>query len=273
MSATVLARSERAELAAAFAAARVQPRVILTLLLTAGLAWWLTTARMAGMDAGPGTSLGPFGWFVGVWAMMMAAMMLPSLTPTAALHASEASRRPLREAALFAVGYLLVWSVVGTVAYALFALGKSLVAAQLAWHAGGRPLAAAVLALAALYELSPAKRACLTKCRSPRLFLRRARREERLRPIEMGVRNGCWCLGCSSALMAALFALGVMSVAWMALIALLVSAQKLLPSRRVAVTATAALLLALAIGVLVAPHDVPGLVVPGHAAHAMKAMT
>ena len=122
------------------------------------------------MDAGPGTALGSVGWFTGVWATMMAAMMLPSLAPTAAVFAASV-RRELSRVLLFAGGYLLVWSVAGIGAYGLFELGRSLFAGSLAWHSGGRWLAAGVLALAALYQLTPLKRAFLLRCRSPLRFL------------------------------------------------------------------------------------------------------
>jgi predicted metal-binding membrane protein len=170
------------------------------------------------MDAGQGTDLGALGWFTGVWAMMMAAMMLPSLAPTAAVYAALVRREPSR-VLLFGGGYLLVWSAAGVLAYGLFELGKSLFAGALAWHGGGRWLVATVLVLAALYQLTPPKQAFLLRCRSPLRFLRASWREGRSGAFVMGLRNGRWRLGCSWALMAALFALGVMSLTWMALIA------------------------------------------------------
>ena len=118
-------------------AMRTELGIVAALLAAAGLAWWSTAERMAGMDAGPGTALGSVGWFTGVWATMMAAMMLPSLAPTAAVFAALV-RRELSRVLLFAGGYLLVWSVAGIGAYGLFELGKSLFAGSLAWHSGGR---------------------------------------------------------------------------------------------------------------------------------------
>src|SRR3984957_20095993 len=184
------------------AAMRAELGLVAALLAAAGLAWWSTADRMAGMNAGPGTALGSVGWFTGVWATMMAAMMLPSLAPTAAVFAALV-RRELSRVLLFACGYLLVWSVAGIGAYGLFELGKSLFAGSLAWHSGGRWLAAGVLALAALYQLTPLKRAFLLRCRSPRQFLDWTWPGSRLGALVMGLRNGGWCLGCSWALMAA----------------------------------------------------------------------
>jgi Predicted metal-binding integral membrane protein (DUF2182) len=106
---------------------RAELGIVAALLAAAGLAWWFTVDRMAGMDAGPGSALGSVGWFTGVWATMMAAMMLPSLAPVAAVFATSV-RRELSRVLLFAAGYLLVWSVAGIAAYGLFELGRSLFA-------------------------------------------------------------------------------------------------------------------------------------------------
>src|SRR5439155_965656 len=111
--------------------------MVAALLAAAGMASWATADRMAGMEAGPGTALGCVAWFSGVWATMMAAMMLPSLAPTAAVFAALV-RRELSRVLLFAGGYLLVWSVAGIGVYGLFELGRSLFAGSLAWHSGGR---------------------------------------------------------------------------------------------------------------------------------------
>lgn len=79
----------------------------------------------------------------------------------------------------------------------------------------------------------------------------------------MGTTNGAWCVGCCWALMASLFALGVMSLTWMAVVAGLIAGEKTLPWRRTATYGTALVLLALGVLVLAAPHAVPGLTVPG----------
>ena len=264
----------RSELAEAFSAVRARLALVAILFALAALAWWLTAARMAGMDAGPGTDIGALGWFLGVWVVMMAAMMFPSLAPTVALYARMTRRRGVDRALLFAGGYLLVWGGAGLGAYGLYRIGRDLFEGDLAWHAGGRWFAAGVLALAAAYELTPLKDVCLAKCRSPIGFLLGSWRDGRLGALEMGSRHGGWCLGCCWALMAALFALGVMSLTWMAFVAALIALEKVVPWGRAVTWATAAVLLALAFMVVVAPHDVPGLVVPGsHSAmHAMNAM-
>ena len=264
----------RGELAGAIAAMRARLGLVALLFALAAVAWWSTADRMAGMDAGPGTDLGALGWFVGVWVVMMAAMMFPSVAPTVALYARMTRSGGVSRGLLFTGAYLLVWGAAGLAAYGLFRLGRDALGAQLAWRAAGRWFAGGVLALAALYELTPLKYVCLEKCRSPLGFLLGRWREGQRGAVEMGARHAAWCLGCCWALMAALFALGVMSLVWMALIAALITLEKTLPWRRVATWGTAAVLLVLAIMLMAAPDAVPGLVVPGggSAAHAMNAM-
>ncbi|MGO9753988.1 MAG: DUF2182 domain-containing protein [Solirubrobacteraceae bacterium] len=267
--------SDRGELAAAFAAVRGRLGLVALLLALTAVAWWSTADRMAGMDAGPGTDLGALGWFLGVWVVMMAAMMFPSLAPTVALYARMTRRRGLDRPLLFAAGYLLLWGMAGLGAYALFGLGRIVFGGDLAWREGGRWLAAGVLALAALYEITSVKDVCLAKCRSPLGFLLGTWRDGRLGALEMGSRHAGWCLGCCWALMAALFALGVMSLTWMAFVAALIALEKTVPWGRAVTWGTAVVLLALAVAVVAVPHDVPGLVVPSgpdSAMHDMNAM-
>ncbi len=263
---------DRGELAQAFAAVRARMGFVALLLALAALAWWWTADQMAGMDAGPGTDLGALGWFVGVWVVMMAAMMFPSLAPTAALYSRMTRGRGLAPAMLFTASYLLVWGAAGLVAYGLFRLGRAAFGGDLAWDAGGRWFAGSVLAIAAIYELTPLKDACLAKCRSPLGFLLGSWRDGWRGAVQMGSKHAAWCLGCCWALMAGLFALGVMSLTWMAFVAALIALEKTLPWRRAVIWGTAAILLVLAVAVAAVPHDVPWLVVPGGAHSAMHAM-
>jgi predicted metal-binding membrane protein len=266
------ARSDRGELGEAFAAVRGRLGLVALLVALAAVAWWSTADRMSGMNAGPGTNLGALGWFLGIWLVMMAAMMFPSLAPTVALYATMTRQRGLDRPLLFAGSYLLVWGAAGLGAYGVLHLGSSLFGGDLTWHAGGRWLAAGVLVLAALYELTPLKDACLTKCRSPIGFLLGSWRDGRRGALEMGSRHAGWCLGCCWALMAALFALGVMSLTWMAVVAAMIALEKTVPWGRAVTWGTAAVLLVLATAVVAVPRDVPGLVVPSGAHHAMQAM-
>jgi predicted metal-binding membrane protein len=250
-------------LAPSFAAVRTRLGLVVLLFALAAVAWWSTVDRMRGMDAGPGADLGTLGWFVGAWVVMMAAMMFPSVAPTAALYSRMTrSRSPVAPLA-FAGGYLLTWTAAGLVAFAFSDLGGRAIHDALAWDRGGRWFAGVVLAIAALYEVTPFKDVCLGKCRSPLGFLLGSWRDGVSGALQMGARHGVWCVGCCWALMAALFALGVMSIAWMAFIAGLIAVEKLIPSRRLATYGTAALLLALGVLLVVAPDLIPGFTEPG----------
>jgi predicted metal-binding membrane protein len=252
---------------------RHHPAIAAALLATAAAAWWWTVERMAGMDAAPGTSLGTLGWFTTTWVVMMAAMMLPSFAPTLAAYATVTpARRPARPV-LFACGYLLAWTAAGVVAYELFALGRQLLGGELAWHDGGRWLSAAVIAAAAAYQFSPLKHASLARCRGELATPPAGEGRRQPAALELGMRSGGWCIGCSWALMAALFALGAMSLTWMGLIAAMVAAEKSVRRPRVARLTTAVVLAALAVGILVAPGDVPGLVLPGSSGAMHMTMT
>jgi predicted metal-binding membrane protein len=130
------------------------------------------------------------------------------------------------------------------------------------WNRAGRWVAGTTLLVAALYELTPIKDYCLGKCRSPLGQLLGSWRGGVRGALSMGARNGAYCVGCCWALMAALFALGVMSLVWMAFVAALIAVEKLLPWRRVATFGITALLLALAVMMFAAPHALPGLTIP-----------
>jgi predicted metal-binding membrane protein len=253
------------ELFAAFKAVRARLLLVLLLFALAGLAWWSTSDRMAGMDAGPGTDLGGLGWFVGVWVVMMAAMMFPSVSPTVALYARMTKKHGVGRPLVFTSAYLVVWGAAGVFAFGLFAAGKELLGDQLAWDSGGKWFAGSVIAVAAVYELTPLKDACLGKCRSPLGFLMGGWRDGARGAVQMGAAHAAWCVGCCWALMAALFALGVMSITWMVFVAALIAFEKTFPWYRAVTWGTAAILGVLAVLVMAIPDDVPGLVVPGSA--------
>jgi predicted metal-binding membrane protein len=252
-----------AGLAPAFAAARMRLGLVTLLFVLAGLAWWSTVERMAGMDDGPGTGLGTLGWFVGIWVVMMAAMMFPSVSPTVALYSRMTRSTSPVAPLVFTAGYVLAWAAAGVLAYGIYKAGGSLLGQELTWDAGGRWLAGGILVVAAVYELTPLKDVCLSKCRSPLGFLLGAWRSGLSGAVQMGARHGAWCVGCCWALMASLFALGVMSIAWMAFVAALIAAEKTLPWGRAVTYGTAALLLALGVVLVVAPDAIPGLTIPG----------
>ena len=195
---------------------------------------WLYLARMAAAMAGMTGMAGMAGmampavvhrWslddatitFV-MWAVMMAAMMTPSAGPMVMTYAriARARRESARlSIALFVAGYILVWTAFSAAAAILQeALAQ---AALISDSMRLAPLAgAAILALAGAYQLSPLKRRCLGRCQSPMGFLMTSWREGRLGALRMGLRHGAWCVGCCWLLMAILFAVGVMNLAWVA---------------------------------------------------------
>jgi predicted metal-binding membrane protein len=254
---------DRGGLGPAYAAARTRLGLIALLLALAAVGWWWTAREMQGMDGGPWTELGTAAWFLGVWIVMMAAMMFPSVAPTVALYSKLRQTRALGAPLLFTAGYLLVWSAVGLVAYALARIGAELFGDVLAWDRAGRWVAGTTLLVAAVYELTPLKNVCLGKCRSPLGFLLGSWRDGLSGATQMGARHGAWCVGCCWALMASLLALGLMSVVWMALVAGIIAFEKLIPSRRAATYGTAAVLLVLGVLMLFAPDVIPGLTIPG----------
>lgn len=223
-------------------------------------AWIISLDRMAGMDAGPGTDLGALGWFLGLWATMMAAMMLPATAPVVTLYARSATTA---RSVAFVVGYLTIWVAFGLVAYGLYRGISGLDLAFLAWDRGGPYVAGGAVAAAGVYQLTPLKAVCLRHCRSPlHLLLTRSRPGVR-GAAEMGAEHGLWCAGCCWALMLVLFAVGVMSLFWMAIVAAIIVAEKALPfggrlARPLGIT-----LLVLGLWIAAAPESVPNLTLPG----------
>jgi len=209
--------------------AAAKPAALTVTLGIAAVSWVLALRRMSGMDMGVATQLGSFGFFVVLWVFMMAAMMLPGAVP-AVLRRVQASGQA-RAVPLFVGSYLAAWTLVGLAVFALY-----------------RPhgtVAAGVVAIAAgVYELTPLKQRCRQRCRDS---------------IGSGLEFGLWCVGSSIGLMLLLVGLSVMSIAWMAIIAALVVAQKLLPRRAALDVPLALAIVGLGVLIIVAPSAVPGL--------------
>jgi predicted metal-binding membrane protein len=245
--------------------------VAAVLLAGALAAWIVTVERMRGMDAGPGTDLGTLGWYLGIWVTMMAAMMLPSVAPmvlTFARVSRERRRRGQADAvptSIFVAGYLGVWTLYGLVAYGLFRLVRALGTDFLSWHRAGQYVAGGAVAAAGLYQLTPLKAVCLRHCRGPLHFILGGWRPGRIGALWMGMEHGLFCVGCCWGLMVALFAVGVMSLFWMAVVAALIFAEKLLPFGMRLPSVFAVLLVALGIWIMAAPDSVPGLTQPDKA--------
>lgn len=189
-------------------------------------------APMANMMAmRPAWTLGYGALIFAMWAVMMAAMMLPSAAPAILLMAALARRRGagLAAAVPFATGYVLVWC--GFALVATFLQWRLAEAGHLssAMMLGNTTVAGAVLVAAGAYQWSPLKEKCLRHCRSPLGFLVGHWRPGPLGALRTGIGHGLFCLGCCWMLMALLFVGGLMNLAWVALIALLVLCEKMLP--------------------------------------------
>ena len=237
------------------------------LLATSLVAWLVVIERMAGMDAGPGTDLGGLAWFLGVWVTMSAAMMLPSVAPMVLVFARVSGDRSRRGARLaptwiFLAGYLASWTIYGLVAYGVFRLITGAGTEWLAWDRAGPYVAGGAVIAAGLYELTPLKEACLRHCRGPLHFVLHRWHDGRTGAFRMGVEHGLYCVGCCWGLMAILFAIGVMSLFWMALIAAVVFAEKTLPYGFRLSKAFAVGFVALGVWLAAAPGSVPGLTDP-----------
>jgi predicted metal-binding membrane protein len=206
----------------------------LFLLAIAAAAWAyvllvpMTADEMAGMGMAMSPSVADGAAYVGAWAVMMAAMMLPSALPMIRLYAAtlrtitSSSGKAFRIAS-FTFVYLAIWVVTGVPIY-LASVGLSALDARaLAYGVAG------VLVIAGAFQLSPLKRVCLKQCRSPLGFLLGHWREGGRGGLMMGATHALYCLGCCWALMIVLVVAGAMGLIWVLLIAAIVAAEKLLP--------------------------------------------
>jgi predicted metal-binding membrane protein len=198
----------------------------------AAACWLVAIRQMDGMDMGVATELGSLAFFIGAWASMMAAMMLPGALP-AVLRRARASGR-VHDALLFTASYLTVWTLVGLAVYALY-------------RPHGTSVAGALTVAAGVYELTPVKRSCRRRCRESG---------------RSGFGFGLACLGSSVGLMLMLVAVGLMSVTWMVIVAALVLAQKLLPPRTLVDVPLALAIVVLGVLIVLAPGSAPGLTPP-----------
>ncbi len=238
--------------------------ILLALLALAAAAWVILFGQRAMSEpAMTSPTMGVAGpVFLVLWVTMMAAMMFPTAAPMILVfaRAHEAQRR--RGSAfvptwVFVGAYLLVWTLFGAVMYGLALSAEAIAQSSVVIAENGPRLAAAMIILAGLYQLSPLKAVCLSKCRSPLDFIMQRWRDGYAGAIRMGFQHGLYCLGCCWLLFVILFPLGVMNVAAMALITLLIFAEKSLPMGRRISQAAALLLVGYALLVLVIPGALP----------------
>ena len=228
---------------------------IITALAWADLAWLADDMAMGGMDmtgyrmipAGRGLMMPAdapwqpieFGYVFVMWVVMMIGMMMPSAAPMILIYArvgrqAAVQGKPFTASGWFAGGYLLAWTTFSLVATsAQWALERAAMLTPTMESASNR-LGAAVLILAGAYQWAPLKEACLSRCRSPLLFIQQhgGFRREPNAALLLGFQHGIYCIGCCWALMALLFVGGVMNLFWIAVLAILVLLEKIAPFGR-----------------------------------------
>jgi predicted metal-binding membrane protein len=234
------------------------------LLVLAAVAWavliWqaaMMNSQAMGLTMGMGALL-----FIAFWVVMMVAMMFPTAAPMILMfRAVQVGKRqqeqPFVPTWIFVSAYLLVWSSCGVLAYFL-AVGIEQLAAQWMWlMENAARLAGIVLVVAGLYQLSPLKHACLVKCRTPLQFILSSWRDGYGGSFRMGLKHGAYCLGCCWLLFVILFPLGIMNIAVMALVTVLIFAEKSLPSGRLISQIAGVGLIAYGILVMTLPAALP----------------
>lgn len=245
------------------ALSRERNLILAALLALAAAAWALLVWQWAVADGDMALTMGMGApLFMAMWVAMMVAMMFPTAAPMILMFARvQANRRERGQAFVptwvFVSSYLVVWTLFGLLAYGV-AVGAERLADQSAWLSeNAARIGGGVLIAAGLYQLSPLKRACVAKCRTPLTFIMGSWRDGRAGAFRMGLEHGLYCLGCCWLLFVILFPLGVMNVGAMLLIALLIFAEKSLPLGRQLGRLAAVALVAYGAAVVFVPEALP----------------
>jgi predicted metal-binding membrane protein len=244
----------------------VERRLLLgTLVVLAAAGWAVVVWQAAGMEMDEGMEGGidlTMGMaaplFVAMWLAMMAAMMLPASAPMILAFAMTQRKQSKPVPSwLFVAPYLAVWVVFGTIGYAL-AVWLDEAAEGSMWAMDNLPrVAGGLLVLAGVYQLTPLKRVCLSRCRTPLSFMMSYWQPGRRGAVEMALRHGLYCVGCCWVLFVLLIPLGVMNVAAMVAVAALVFAEKALPHGDRVATLVAPLLIAYGAVAMLIPSALP----------------
>jgi predicted metal-binding membrane protein len=223
--------------------AREHLLILATLALLSGLAWAGTIYQAGNMGLGLITcsmTMGtPFSvsngvLYVMLWGVMMIAMMLPAMAPMVGLFRSIARRRgeqglPFAPAWVFVAGYIVLWTLTGSVGYAADLAIQSLPDTFPGLRTYGSIIGGVVLVVAGIYQLTPLKYLCLSHCRSPMGFLMTSWRDGTWGAFRMGLHHGAYCLGCCWSLMMVLFVVGTMNLVWMGMLAIVIFVEKIIP--------------------------------------------
>lgn len=191
--------------------------VTLSLVAVATAAWWRTSMMSTDPRADTMMMSLTLGPFLLAWAFMMAAMMLPAVTPVVRLYQRAATAGRLAPSGYFVLAYLVVWALSGLPAYVLWRELTVPLSESATWAR----VAGATLLFAGAYQLAPLKRACLRHCRSPMSYFMRLRGslERPSGAFNAGILHALYCCGCCAALMAVLVVTGAMSLWWAVAIA------------------------------------------------------
>jgi predicted metal-binding membrane protein len=235
---------------------RDRTRLLLGLALLATVAWLVIGAWARSMEPMPGTMGLNLVAFIGMWSLMMAAMMLPSSMPLITLYGRTIQTNRARHLALFGAGYLTAWAATAIPVFGLAWAADELTADHPRWATGA---AMATFAIAGVYQLTPLKERCLHHCRSPlsHLFHYSSYRG-RLRDLRAGLHHGLFCLGCCWALMVLMVTFGVMNLWAMVALAGIIALEKQWSRGRELARVIGVLCLILAVTVPFAPGLAPG---------------
>lgn len=243
-----------------FATARLNGETFtLVLVLLAATAWWLTS--MTSADMGSDTMMTPMslGPFLFTWALMMAAMMLPAVTPVVRLYQRAAAAGRVAPSGYFVFAYLVVWALSGLPAYLLWRWLAMPLSEDATW---ALRLGGGTLLFAGAYQLTPLKQACLRHCRSPMSYFMRLHGSLQ-RPagaFKAGLLHATYCFGCCAALMAVLVVTAAMNLWWAVLIAIAVFVERNLPRGTEFSTGFGVVMLALGTFVVVSPTFLSNLI-------------
>ena len=230
------------------------------------VAWLASVSQMRGMGLDDRFSVGSFGFFVGLWVVMMAAMMFPSVWPTLSLYGTIARNRATTGArawtasAAFVLGYLASWTAYGLLAFGVLEIASRAGLGGLPDTELARYVVAPVALAAALYQLAPLKQGCLRHCRGPFSFLLAHWRDGLSGAVRLGAIHGGYCVGCCWMLMLVLLSVGLMSITWMAIVSIAIAVEKLTPTRSTSLPSTllGVGLAALGLVALIRPSLLPG---------------
>ena len=225
--------------------------------MIAGLAWLAVIAVARGMSMMGGTMGLGLVAFIGVWTLMMSAMMLPSVAPVAVLYERSVTDNRMLRLAEFAAGYIVVWGLAGLPAFAIAAVLSSV---SMDHPQTARYMAAGIFLILGLYQVSPLKNRCLSHCRSPfSLLLHYANFHGPLRDLRAGTHHALYCLGCCWALMLVLVVAGIMNLLVMVALAAVIIAEKYWSRGPAFSRVVAAAAVVLAVAAIWVPALSPGL--------------